>query len=279
MKATKPRQARIDWGHVLAEAVLIVESYSSGVTLRQLHYRLVAAQLIPNTQTAYKGLSSRTAEARRRGTFPPLVDRVRAIQCAPWWRDPADALEAITRQYRRDRTEGQAHTIFIGIEKAGLLNQFDAWFGHLGIPVIALGGYSSQTFCDEVAEDVRSQGRPAVLLYAGDFDPSGEDIDRDFVERSDCWEHVERVALNADQVLEYDLPPALGKATDSRAQQFVERHGELVQVELDALAPDTLRDLVADALSGWWRTSAYDATISQERQERDALRALQGQVQ
>jgi hypothetical protein len=27
----------------------------------------------------------------------------------------------------------------------------------------------------QIVDDVEAQGRPAVLLYAGDFDPSGED--------------------------------------------------------------------------------------------------------
>jgi hypothetical protein len=47
------------------------------VTLRQLFYRLVSAQVIPNSQAAYKRLSSLTAEARRNGDFPALIDRGR----------------------------------------------------------------------------------------------------------------------------------------------------------------------------------------------------------
>ena len=39
----------------------------TSVTLRQLFYRLVSAQVIPNSQGAYKRLSALTAEARREG--------------------------------------------------------------------------------------------------------------------------------------------------------------------------------------------------------------------
>src|SRR3546814_4970649 len=85
---------------------------------------------------------------------------------------------------------------------------------------------SDLTYVKEVVRDVEAQDRPAVLLYAGDFDPSGEDIDRDFTARTDCFAKVVRVALNAEQVTEYDLPPAMGKATDSRASRFVERSEE-----------------------------------------------------
>jgi hypothetical protein len=41
----------------------------------------------------------------------------------------------------------------------------------------------------------------------------------------------------------------VGKATDSRAAAFKARHGRLVQVELEALAPDDLRQLFEDALA------------------------------
>ena len=56
--------------------------------------------------------------------------------------------------------------------------------------------------------------RPAILLYAGDFDPSGEDIDRDFQKRCPWFKEVVRVALSADQVREYSLPVNPGKVSD-----------------------------------------------------------------
>src|SRR2546430_576820 len=82
-------------------------------------------------------------------------------------------------------------------------------------------------------------GRPsAVLLYAGDFDPSGEDILRDFHAKTQCWSIVRRIALTASQVEHYKLPEAPGKSTDTRAAAFVSSHGRLCQVELDALPVD-----------------------------------------
>ena len=139
------------------------------------------------------------------------------------------------------------------------------------MPILALGGYSSQTFTDDVADDVERDGRPAVLVYAGDFDASGEDIDRDFTDRSRCWAKVERIALNADQVIEYQLPPQPGKVTDSRAEAFTARHGALMQVELDALAPDTLRSLYENALARWMDASIYEQVLALEDDERNEL--------
>ena len=52
---------RTDWKALLPRAAEIVHSYDTGVTLRQLFYRLVANQSLPNTTSAYKSLSKYTA--------------------------------------------------------------------------------------------------------------------------------------------------------------------------------------------------------------------------
>jgi hypothetical protein len=45
-----------------ARARGIVNSYDTGVTLRELFYRLVAEQLLPNTAPMYRHLSNWTAK-------------------------------------------------------------------------------------------------------------------------------------------------------------------------------------------------------------------------
>ena len=75
---------------------------------------------------------------------------------------------------------------------------------------------------------------------------------------------------------DYGLPPNPGKATDSRAGAFVARHGELVQVELDALDPDDLRALFTEAVGRFWDTSAYESVLAQERADIGRLRQAAG---
>jgi len=269
MTSQKPR---IGWQTILETAASIVRSYETGVTLRQLFYRLVATEVLPNNRVAYQTLSKVTAKARRAGSFPALIDRTRDVHRFTCFPGPDVATEWLRRIYRRDRTEGQKVSIYLGVEKAGIVEQLKSWFGEYGIPILALGGYSSQSYIDQVIEDVHGQGRPAVLIYAGDFDPSGEDIDRDFLARTEVFRTVVRVALNADQVREHNLPEQMGKSTDSRARSFVERHGRLVQVELDALPPDVLRNLFQEAIDAHWDTSEYDRVMRREAKERRTLR-------
>jgi hypothetical protein len=63
----------LNWAAILDRACSIVESYDTPVTLRQLHYRLVAAGRVPNTTHAYQHLSRLTARGRRDGTSPTLL--------------------------------------------------------------------------------------------------------------------------------------------------------------------------------------------------------------
>ena len=275
-----------NWSDILGHAASIVQSYDTLVTLRQLFYRLVSDGSLRNTRSEYNQLSSQTAKARRGGYFPSLMDRTRGIErFYPLFQTTDEATAWLKARYRRDRTEGQEYSIYLAVEKAGIVNQLNQWFGRpLGIPILPLQGYSSQTFVDDVVYDAGAHYanlvnggepgqdfRPTVLIYAGDFDPSGEDIDRDFTERTECWDHVHRIALNPEQIDEYDLPPMMGKATDSRASQFVARHGELIQVELDALPPDTLRDLYQDAIDMYWDPDKHTVVMAQEKKERDSL--------
>lgn len=272
-----------NWNYILEHAAQIVGSYSTRVTLRQLFYRLVADQTLRNTRSEYGQLSARTAQARRDGWFPELMDRTRSIVEPLTFQSPDEAREWLKSRYRRDRTEGQEYSIYLAVEKAGIVNQLSEWFGKYGIPILPLQGYSSQTFVDDVVQHVG--GHPAnildggeefrcsVLIYAGDFDPSGEDIDRDFSERTDCWDYEHRIALLPEQIDEYDLPPAMGKATDSRASQFIAKHGRLIQVELDALDPDTLRDLYWQAIEPYWDMEQWEKVVAQEKKERDSLAA------
>jgi hypothetical protein len=260
-----------DWAPILDRAREIVESYNTPVTLRQLFYRLVAGQVIPNTTVTYQMLSARTAKARRDGTFPDLADLSREIHDPLSFRDLDDARGFMARIYRLDRTEGQPVTLVLGVEKSGMLAQLRAWFDDLGVPIVPLGGYASQTLAGSVRELVHDRDRPGVLIYAGDHDPEGHDILRDLVERTDCWAKVVRVALDADQCETFDLPPQPGKAGSPRAAGFIAEHGELVQVELDALPPDTMRDLYSDAIGEWWDDDAYRSVLGREDADRREL--------
>jgi len=258
---------QVKWAELLEQAADIVSS-SGSMTLRQLFYRLVSVGSLPNTHNYYVSLSRYTAEARRSGGFPSLVDRTRSMLRRGYEDNPDDAVESMASGYARDRSEGQEWEIYLGVEKDALSQLLWNWFSQYGFTIIPLSGYSSQTFVDDIQSDAFGAGRPAVLLYSGDFDPSGEDIERDLEERTNgCFKELRRIALTREQVTAYNLPPFPGKASDSRAGRFVAKYGELIQVELDALPPETFRELFKDAIGEYWDEDTYNDVIRREEAE------------
>ncbi|MGY3056112.1 hypothetical protein ACVWZD_000356 [Streptomyces sp. TE3672] len=100
-----------------------------------------------------------------------------------------------------------------------------SWLAEYGIPVLVVRGFASQSYADVVRRRTARHGR-ATLLWRGDCDASGAEIERDWARRTeDCWDEVRRVFLTHEQTIEYELPPALGKHGDPRWPAFADRHG------------------------------------------------------
>jgi hypothetical protein len=269
---------RVRWKPALEHAADIVNSYGGGVTLRQLYYRLVADQTIPNTQSAYVQLSAKTAEARRWGDFPGLVDRTRHIVRPYYQDDPDDAVRSLTEDYRRNRQEGQSAALYVGVEKDALTALLEGWLNEYGIPVVPMRGWHSESFEREVLHDIGGENlRRSVLLYLGDLDPAGEGIEEN-IELNMPFRTVHRLALTIDQVAEYGLPENPG--VDGKLHRtpgrhaFRARYGRLFQVEVDALPPNVLRTLVMDAVNERLDREIYESILEQEESERGLLEEL-----
>lgn len=185
---------RVRWPSVVEASRAMVAGYPDGITLRQLYYLVVSAGLIPHEANFYRRLSKHVALARRAGTFPDLLDPLRRVHVADHWRDVADFAEEMPDWFRLDRTRGQEHALYLAAEKDTLRMMCTDVVFDLGVPVLVVRGYASQTYVKEVRRRVRADPRPAVLQWVGDFDASGEDVERDFLERTACWSRVDRIA-------------------------------------------------------------------------------------
>ena len=64
-----------------------------------------------------------------------------------------------------------------------------------------------------------------------------------------------------------------GKTTDSRSAAFIAKHGELRQVEIDALPPDTLQELYQAGIDEFVNKSTLEDVIALEQTERESLTA------
>lgn len=138
-------------------------------------------------------------------------------------------------------------------------------------------GEISDTMLYEMASVADADGRPMVVLYFSDCDPSGWQMPISVGRKLQALEtaefpglefQVHRVALTPDQVKAYGLPSAPLKSTERRADRWTVKMG-VEQTEIDALAalqPDLLRRITRDALAPFFDRS-LDRRVREAREE------------
>ena len=233
----------------------ICENYAQqgyDLSLRQLYYQFVSRALLPNTEQNYKRLGSIISDARLAGLldWDYIKDRGRETTQNSHWNNPGEILDACAKQFRVDLWKGQPNHVEVMVEKQALEGVLEPVCKKLDIPFTANKGYSSSSAMYEVAQRLLDKSRSGMdlhIIYLGDHDPSGIDMTRDVTDRLSLFVgidvEVHRVALNMDQVDEYNPPENPAKLTDSRANAYIARFGDS-SWELDALEPSLLAQIV-----------------------------------
>jgi len=264
---------------LIAAVNTILARYDGPLTLRQVFYQLVAAQLVPNLQKEYKSLSGHLTNARREGLVDPdrITDRTRQTIKVNTWRDLEQFLEVLTKNYRREKWTSQTYNVEVWCEKdalAGVLEPITDEYETVLYPCRGYNSYSALLGAAKRMLRAQRAGRQTVILYFGDYDPSGKDMLRDIRERlaEDFGVQVDlhEVALTLEQIEEYDLPPAMAKRSDTRAAKFIEKYGDIA-VELDALPPDVLQELVRDSIEGLWDKTVFESEADVQAEELEQL--------
>jgi hypothetical protein len=271
---------------IIEKAVQIISRYRPGeLTIRALHYQLVGEGMI-NTMQHYKRVVAAMEVSRWDNTieFSAFSDLDRAMvgrtsadmtDVENGIEEAKEAIQSWMRYYSKNRWENQQNYAEVFIEKKALQNVFQGVCIDNAIALGAVKGYPSLTFLHEAAQRFITQadrGKNCIVLYFGDYDPSGEDIPRSIEEnlnRMGANVEVRRFALFDWQVRKYNLPPAPAKETDSRTANW----DGMGQVELDAVKPEELKRIAQEAIDSVFDYDLYYELEEQEREELTIYRA------
>jgi len=219
----------------MEEAILnVLAELQLKMTVRQIYYRLVSKKVIPNITQAYSRFNGILVNLRRRR---PEVDARITDRTRPLFKGEVSLWN------------GQKNYVEVWLEKDALSSIVKQVTSVYGCALQITRGYPSLSVLRDLSERV-PKGSRLVLLYLGDFDPSGEDIFRHIseeVKKKFSNVVLDKVALKKEDIKEYKLPPIPAKRTDPRYKKFVERHGNRA-VELDALPPQILLKKIGDAI-------------------------------
>ena len=264
----------------------IAESYHGNITLRALHYQLVARGMV-NDINHYKKVVNAMIDARWAGeiSFDAFLDHERETIGTTGFKatdveSTADQakiqIKAWATSYSKNRWENQPIYPEVFIEKKALQGVFERPCRRWDVALNPCKGYPSLTFLHDACnrfKEAESNGKTPVILYFGDYDPSGEDIPRsihDNLLKMGVDVEVKRIALMEDQVRKWKLPPAPTKITDTRSRNW----DDIGQVELDAVEPNQITKLCEGAIKDIFDSDLYDELMEQEKEEKEEFREI-----
>lgn len=269
----RPRRTKAEIERI-REAMVETLRAEKPMTVRQVFYRLVSKGVIAKKESEYKDTVGRLLTEMRRSREIPfgwIADATR------WQRKPkthsslASMLRRTADTYRQAIWDLQDVYVEIWLEKdalAGVLYQATAKWD---VPLMVTRGYPSLSYLHSAAEALEAENKPCHLYYFGDHDPSGVDIPvrveadlKTFAPGAEI--HFERVAVLPAQIDEWDLQTRPTKKSDSRSKNF---KGE--SVEVDAIPPDQLRELVEECITKHIDKRTLRRTRSIEKAERETL--------
>ena len=266
----------------LANILEIINKYQKmgyRMTLRQLYYQLVAAGMVENKTKEYDKLSRNLTNARMGGyvDWQAIEDRVRIPIMHAEFENIAELVEAACASYRLPRWRDQDYYIELWTEKDAISSILKPLAMEYHIHLIVNRGYSSASAMYDASYRFRTpeaEDKHCTILYLGDFDPSGLDMDRDI--KSRLYEFgVEvdyiRIGLTWEQIQEHKPPLNPAKLQDPRAGNYVAQYGES-SWEVDALPPEVLHEIVDNAITERMDEDKYQAWIEKEEEDMEKFK-------
>lgn len=253
------------------------------LTVRQIYYQMVSRDYIPNNKQEYKNLVKTISDARMAGmiSWHAIVDRTRQLNKNSHWENPSDVIEAARQSFAIDKWRSQPYRPEVWIEKDALIGVIEPTCRILDVPYFSCRGYTSQS---EIWRAFRRMDRYKLfrqipyILHLGDHDPSGIDMSRDIIDRLTTFGlgregvdfYVNRLALNFNQVEQYNPPPYFAKMTDSRAELYTSDYGR-DSWELDALEPAVITDLITSEIERIRDDEIYEKSVKTESEYLEEL--------
>ena len=263
----------------LIEAMYAIAEAMQPITGRGVGYKLFIQKLIKSMGRSDMARVYRLLLiAREQGIIPWewIVDETRELERVATWDDPEQYARCVAQSYRRDFWNQQPHRVQVMSEKGTVRGILAPVLDHYAVGFLPVGGFSSGTKAHDIAED--DDGRDLIVLYVGDFDPSGmfmseADLPTRFAKYGGAHVKLRRIALTRAHTRGLISFPAADKRKDPRYKWFVRNYGDRCW-ELDAMDPNDLRDCVAKAIIELIEPVAWTRCEHINRAEQESLKTI-----
>ena len=269
-------------------------------SVRAVAYQLFVRRLLPDMSKSNTNQVSKQLVYAREHEIVPwdwIVDETREEERVAVWQNLSSCLQAIQEGYRRDFWVNQPVRVGVWSEKGTVRGTLSPVLDTYQVPFLPIHGHNSATITRRTAQYERYDRRHWVVLYVGDFDPSGMDMsERDLPERLQRYgatdtfriirlaieatdlDDMERQALTFDSrdkevEAERRYGPHTKKGKDTRRPWFEANYGRRC-CELDAMNPNELRRRVELAILAHIDRDAWNQMRAIETVECDSFREI-----
>lgn len=263
----------------LESVILDIVDERHPITVRGIGYALFTQELIKGmSKNELSRLSRITTDMRERGDleWTRIVDDSRSVDRVSGWSSPERMLDIMVRGYRRDYWQDQPTLVEVWSEKSTIQGVLAPVLDEYGVTFRVMRGFASYTSVRQAAEDslVIPDGRKGVVLYIGDWDPSGLymselDLPQRLARYGSQWS-FERIAILESDTKSLPSFDAATKKSDVRFDWYVKRYGTKCW-ELDAMNPNDLRDRVREQIESRLDLVAWEHAKRIEQVQRESL--------
>jgi hypothetical protein len=248
------------------------------VTVRQVFYAATVNYVIEKTEGGYNKIQQVCLTGRRNGTIPYryIADNSRSFYQVTAFEDLSNASETFADTYKRDFWASSCDAIEVWLEKEALAGVVLPVTNEYRVRLVPTRGFASETIVHSAIQTAKNEGRSRLFIKTlYDFDRSGQDAEAAIVRRmneigASLGVEVihEILALTRHQIFTMDLPtrPAKKKSAADKNWKYD------FAVELDAMPPEVLRSIIADALEPHMPSEYRDRYRQIEDQERATIR-------
>lgn len=273
------------------------------LTERQIYYRLISSKLTRqghwhkygnpeyDSVDIYKAIGRLLKWMRIDDMIPwtAIADEHRALTGKVGFENPYEFIDSeldnFLDGYRRCLAHRQEYYIEVWIEKAALFHIVRPVVEKYCRRLLCCKGYNSVTFQADFynrAAEALQYGQKPVVLYFGDWDPSGVDMFNAGIQtmveelglvQTDFY----RCGINPEHFHLLQADPVPLKPSDSRTKKFIKKHGTTAY-ELDAFHPKDLQYLVEESIQAFTDLEAIADDLYQEENDLDYLNSIKNEV-
>jgi hypothetical protein len=262
------------------ERLLAIVDTMKPMTVRQVFYQVSVRRIVEKSEAGYNTVQTDLVQMRRAGAlaYSWLADNTRFERKPRTFISVAKALHDTDRLYRKAPWANADAYVEICLEKDALAGVVMPVTALYDAQLMVARGYANLSFLHTAVECFNALEVPTFMYHFGDFDPSGvnagEEIEETLNELApDANITFKRAAVTPEQITAWHLPIRPTKTSDSRSKIFGD-----ISVELDAVHPSRLRDLVAQVIQLHLPPDEFAVLKAAEKSERTLIGRLVGMI-